>query len=72
MSLTPNWRIASSLMLTLTDRYAPVPAASAHGRCAERTVWRWLAAGVLTRYRAGHRTLVDLDELDKILTPRPA
>ena len=53
------------------DRLAPVqPAADANNTSAH-TVWRLLEAGHLTRYRAGHRTLVDLDELAAFLAPRP-
>jgi excisionase family DNA binding protein len=37
-----------------------------------RTVRRWIAAGLLTGYRAGPRLVrVDLDELDAMLQPIP-
>ena len=37
-----------------------------------RSVWHWLEAGKLRRYKAGHRTLIDADELVELLAPRAA
>lgn len=39
---------------------------------SERSLWYWLEAGQLQRYKAGNRTLVDADELVELLAPRPA
>ena len=50
----------------------PVPDAAVIGGVSERTVWYLLARGDLTRWRAGHRTLVDADELVDKLAPRAA
>lgn len=49
-----------------------IPSAAESVGCCVRSVYNWLAAGHLKRYRAGHRTLVDIDELVEFLAPKPA
>lgn len=49
-----------------------VPDAAEIGGVSERTVWYLLARGDLKRYKAGHRTVVDADELVELLAPRAA
>ena len=47
------------------------PAADYADVC-DRTIRRWIAAGLLTGYRVGPRLIkVDLDELDRIIRPVP-
>lgn len=53
------------------QRLAPVSTAAPVANRTERTLWRWLATGQLTRWRSGEQTLVDLDELEQMLAPRP-
>jgi hypothetical protein len=72
MSLTPPVLRKSEVMGTTTGRFAAVPTAATIAHRTERTIWQWLANGALTRYRAGARTVVDLDELDALIAPRPA
>lgn len=50
----------------------PVPDAAVIGGVSERTVWALLARGDLRRWKAGHRTLIDADELVELLAPRAA
>lgn len=50
----------------------PVPDAAVIGDVSERTVWALLARGDLNRWKAGHRTLVDADQLVELLAPRAA
>lgn len=50
----------------------PVPDAAVIGGVSERTVWALLARGDLSRWKAGHRTLVDADQLVEKLAPRAA
>lgn len=38
----------------------------------ERSIWHWLEAGKLRRWKAGSRTFVDADELVELVAPRPA
>lgn len=59
-------------MTTPPPRLAPVPTAATAHDITDRTIWRYLEIGQLTRYRAGHKTLVDLDQLDALLAPKPA
>lgn len=50
----------------------PVPDAATIVGYTTRSIWHWLEAGKLTRYRAGSRTLIDADELVEMLAPRVA
>lgn len=50
----------------------PVPDAAVIGGVSERTVWALLARGDLSRWKAGHRTLIDADALVELLAPRAA
>ena len=38
----------------------------------ERSLWHWLEAGKLRRWKAGSRTFVDADELVELVAPRAA
>lgn len=49
-----------------------VPDAATIAGCSERHVWALLARGDLRRWKAGHRTVVDADELVELLAPRAA
>ncbi|MDV8003173.1 hypothetical protein [Rhodococcus sp. IEGM 1408] len=53
-------------------RLVPIFVAATVAHRNERTVWRWLAAGHLTRYRSHATTLIDMDELEQMLAPLPA
>ena len=68
----PTRRATIRPMTTPPPRLAPVPTAATAHDITARTVWRYLEIGHLTRYRAGHKTLVDLDQLDALLAPKPA
>lgn len=46
-----------------------VPEAAKYLRIAEVTVWKWLAAGRMTRYKLGVLTRVSVAELDGLLQP---
>jgi excisionase family DNA binding protein len=54
-------------------RLAPLPDAAKYIGVTERTLRRWIAAGTLTGYRLGAKTLrVDLNEVDdKLCRPIP-
>ena len=49
-----------------------VPDAAEIAGVSVRHVWYLLARGDLRRYRAGHRTVVDADELVELLAPKSA
>lgn len=49
-----------------------IESAAATIDCSTRAVWLWLARGDIKRWKAGNRTLVDLDELVELRAPRPA
>ena len=55
-------------------RYASLADAAAYVDVDERTIRRWIAAGLLTGYRLGQKTIrVDLNEVDEALCrPIPA
>jgi excisionase family DNA binding protein len=53
-------------------RLVAVQGAADYAGVHPRTLRRWIAAGLLTGYRAGPKLLrVDLDELDAMLRPIP-
>lgn len=58
--------------MQIPQNLAPVPSAAESVDCSERSIYNWLAAGALRRWKAGHRTLVDLDELHDLRAPRLA
>ena len=48
-------------------------AAAEHADVCTRTIYRWIADGRITGYRAGPKLIkVDLDELDRSIRPVPA
>lgn len=51
-------------------RLEDLTAAADYAKVSTKTVRRWIAAGSLVGYRAGPRLIrVDLNELDRMLTP---
>jgi excisionase family DNA binding protein len=53
------------------DEYLTVPQAAERSGYTRKTIYRWLEAGVLTRYRVGIRGLrVSSQELDRQTQPR--
>jgi excisionase family DNA binding protein len=53
------------------------PATVAHGAqaysCSTRTIYRYIASGLLPAYRLGPRMLrIDLDDLERLARPVPA
>lgn len=59
-------------MTTLPQNLISVPDGAELTGYTTRSLWHWLEAGKLRRYRAGHRTLIDADELVELLAPRAA
>lgn len=54
-------------------RLESLATAAEYADVCPRTIRRWIAAGLLTGYRAGPKLLrVDLNELDAMLAPIPA
>lgn len=54
------------------QRYVPLSAGATYLTCTERFLRDQIAAGKITGYRMGTRSIrVDLDELDALLTPIP-
>ncbi len=51
-----------------TRRWASVKEAAAYLGCSTRTVENRIAAGWLPRYKNGHLVLVDLDDVDAMIT----
>jgi excisionase family DNA binding protein len=53
-------------------RLATLDEAATYAGISRRTVHRWINAGHVVEYRVGPRSVrVDLDDLDRLLTPRP-
>jgi excisionase family DNA binding protein len=54
------------------DRLISVDEAAGRYKLGTSTLWRWLREGKLRRYRrAGERrTLIDQDQLDRLVEPR--
>ena len=50
----------------------PVPDAAVIVDVTERHIWHLLARGDLSRWKAGHRTFVDADQLVERFAPRAA
>jgi excisionase family DNA binding protein len=54
-------------------RLVSTRAAAEHADVCTRTLYRWIADGRITGYRAGPKLIkIDLDELDRLVTPIPA
>lgn len=54
------------------DEYLTVPQAAGRSGYTKKTIYRWLDAGVLTRYRVGVRGIrVSVKELDRRTRPQP-
>jgi excisionase family DNA binding protein len=54
-------------------RLAGTTEAAGYAGLCTRTIYRYIADGRLTGYRIGPKLIkVDLDELDRIITPIPA
>lgn len=70
--LRPAQAVLDKGMSTPPRNLVPVPDAAVIGGVSERTVWALLARGDLSRWKAGHRTLVDADQLVEKLAPRAA
>lgn len=50
----------------------PVPDGAEIVGVTPRTIYNYLARGSLSRWKAGHRTFIDADELVELLAPRAA
>ena len=59
-------------MATIPQNLISVPDGAEIVGYTTRSLWHWLETGRLTRYKAGHRTLIDADELVELLAPRAA
>lgn len=59
-------------MHTTPKNLVSIESAAATVDCSARAVWLWLARGDIKRWKAGGRTLIDIDELVELRAPRIA
>lgn len=59
-------------MTPTQEQFLTVAEAVEYAGVSRETIYRWLRDGWLTRYkRAANRTVIDPEELDEILRPKP-
>lgn len=59
-------------MTPTQENHITVAEAVKRAGVSRETIYRWLREGRLTRYkRAANRTVIDPNELDEILRPKP-
>lgn len=53
------------------DEFITVAQAAEISGRNQNTIYNWLQAGILTRYKSGNRTLIKKEELIEYLRPKP-